>query len=227
MTAAVAPHFGQRYAEAAIIFDNLHSMHDVISDILANPAVPRNRKRAEILFAAARFRDDTSYVMTESAWRTMTEHMGVENMGGPSVGFLPALPAATVTYGAVMSHDDRTGAMTGFKYGASAGRAHEGHGAAPPAVAPAQEPVANPHAGHEMPTAPAQPTRRATPAATAPSKTAPTKAAASKPTTRRKESTATKSTTKKTTPAKKPAPATKKPASKPADPHAGHQMPME
>jgi hypothetical protein len=37
MTPAVAPRFAARYPEAAIVFDNLHSMHDVISDILANP----------------------------------------------------------------------------------------------------------------------------------------------------------------------------------------------
>ena len=36
MTAAVAPEFSRRYPEVAIIFDNLHSMHDVISDVLAD-----------------------------------------------------------------------------------------------------------------------------------------------------------------------------------------------
>ena len=55
MTPAVAPTFAARYPEAAIIFDNLHSMHDVVSDVLANDRVPRNRKRAEILRAAFRF----------------------------------------------------------------------------------------------------------------------------------------------------------------------------
>ena len=39
MTAAVAPEFARRYPEFAIIFDNLHSMHDVISDVLANDSV--------------------------------------------------------------------------------------------------------------------------------------------------------------------------------------------
>lgn len=131
MTAAVAPVFAARYQEAAIIFDNLHSMHDVISDILANDRVPRHRKRAEILLAAARFRDDTSYVMTPAAWLAMTGHMGVENMGGPSVGFLAALPTPTVTYGAVMTHDDRTGSMIGFASGQATGGAHEGQGGAP------------------------------------------------------------------------------------------------
>jgi hypothetical protein len=151
MTGAIAPEFSKRYAEAAIIFDNLHSMHDVISDILANPSVPRNRKRAEITLAARRFRDDTSFVMTVDAWRTMAEHMGIENMGGPSVGFTPALPAPTVTYGAVMTHDDRTGAMTGFTYGSATGGEHAEHGAAAPARDTAR--VTDPHAGHAAPAA--------------------------------------------------------------------------
>ena len=127
MTAAVAPQFAARYPEPAIIFDNLHSMHDVISDILANDAVPRDRKRDEILLAARRFRDDTTLVMASTeAWRTMSMHMGVENMGGPAVNFLPALPSPTVTYGAVMSHDDRTGERVGFKDGQATGGGHAG-----------------------------------------------------------------------------------------------------
>ena len=148
MTPAVAPLFAARYPEAAIVFDNLHSMHDVVSDILANPAVPRGRKRAEILRAAAAFRDDTTLVMaSDSAWLAMSRHMGVENMGGPAVGFLPTLPTPTVTYGAVMTHDDRTGAMTGFRSGAATGAGHEGHDAhaghgAPPAATPNAPPAA-------------------------------------------------------------------------------------
>lgn len=151
MTAAIAPTFATRYPEAAIIFDNLHSMHDVISDILANDAVPRGAKRAEILRAASLFRDDTSYVLSEQAWRAMTRHMGVENMGGPAVGFLPALPTPTVSYGAVMTHDDRTGEMTGFSYGNAIGGEHAGHDmpGGPPAAAP------DPHAGHHDPSQPA------------------------------------------------------------------------
>ena len=141
MTAAVAPTFAQRYPEAAIIFDNLHSMHDVISDVLANPLVPRHHKRAEILLAAERFRDDTSYVTTVAGWRTMAQHMGIENMGGPAVGFLPALPTPTVTYGAVMTHDPVTGTMTGFRYGGPVDGAHTGHEAQP------ARPT-DPHTGH-------------------------------------------------------------------------------
>jgi hypothetical protein len=179
MTAAVAPTFAARYPEAAIIFDNLHSMHDVISDILANDAVPRDRKRAEILLAARRFRDDSSYVMSLAAWQTMTRHMGVENMGGPAVGFLPALPTPTVTYGAVMTHDDRTGEMTGFTHGSATGGAHMGHdmpdstrGSTPPGahqghMAPPPDstrgvPPGHGHAGHGTPP-PVRPPERARP----------------------------------------------------------------
>jgi hypothetical protein len=154
-------------------------MHDVISDILANDAVPRDRKRAEILLAERRFRDDSSYVMSLAAWQTMTRHMGVENMGGPAVGFLPALPTPTVTYGAVMTHDDRTGEMTGFTHGSATGGAHMGHdmpdstrGSTPPGahqghMAPPPDstrgvPPGHGHAGHGTPP-PVRPPERARP----------------------------------------------------------------
>ena len=102
MTAAIAPAFAARYPEAAIIFDNLHSMHDVVSDILASNEVPRENKRAEILRAAERYRDDSSFVMTEREWAEMAVAMGVENMGGPAVGVLGPLPQGTVERGAVL-----------------------------------------------------------------------------------------------------------------------------
>ena len=86
MTAAVAPEFSRRYPEVAIIFDNLHAMHDVISDVLADTTVPRSRKRAEILLAAKRYRDDTTSVMTVAEWRSMSASMGVALMGGPALG---------------------------------------------------------------------------------------------------------------------------------------------
>jgi hypothetical protein len=82
MSPAIATRFSARYPEAAIIFDNLHSLHDVVSDILTNPAVPRDQKRRAILAAAALYRDDTSHVTTTEAWRSMAAEMGVRNMGG-------------------------------------------------------------------------------------------------------------------------------------------------
>ncbi|MEO6447007.1 MAG: hypothetical protein ABIZ91_09010 [Gemmatimonadaceae bacterium] len=124
MTAAIAPEFSKRYPEAAIIFDNLHSMHDVVSDILANPDVPRDRKRAEILLAARRYRDDTSYVQSTSEWLEMTAMMGVENMGGPAVNFLPDLPTPTVARGAVMAGMDHAD-MPGMRTPAAAGAGHD------------------------------------------------------------------------------------------------------
>ena len=91
MSAAIAPLFSERYPEAAIIFDNLHSMHDVVSDILANPVIPRDAKRRAILEAAARYRDDHIRVTTVSEWREMAREMGAEHMGGrPSFGTIPA-----------------------------------------------------------------------------------------------------------------------------------------
>jgi len=105
MTAAISPTFAAQWPEIAIIFDNLHSLHDVISDVLANPSVPRGQKRAAILRAAAAFRDDTTEVMTVAGWRRMSLAMGIENQGGSAVGFLPALPRPTMPRGAVMRHD--------------------------------------------------------------------------------------------------------------------------
>lgn len=109
MTAAVAPAFANRYPEAAIIFDNLHMMHDVVSDILASSAVPRNRKREEILRAARLFQDSTSYVISPEEWRQMAVAMGSNNMGGPAVGFLTALPEPTVPRGMSMAGMDHSG----------------------------------------------------------------------------------------------------------------------
>ena len=85
MAAAIAPRFAARYPAAAVIFDNLHAMHDVISDILADSAIPRDAKRAAILAAAARYRDDTSAVESLDEWRAMARDMGAAAMGGVAV----------------------------------------------------------------------------------------------------------------------------------------------
>jgi hypothetical protein len=104
MTPGIAPVFTQRYPEAAAIFDNLHSLHDVISDILVSDVVPRGQKRAAILTAAAAYRDDTTEAMTREEWLGMAAGMGVENQGGPVVGILAEAPKPTVELGAVMQH---------------------------------------------------------------------------------------------------------------------------
>ncbi len=136
MTAAVAPEFAKQYQELAIIFDNLHSMHDVISDILANPSVPRNRKRAEILIAAEQYRDDTTEVMSVDGWLRMSAMMGVENMGGVATDVFTPRPTPSVERGYVMRHD-REGNMIGE---------HAGH-----EMAATPTPAADAHAGHQMP----------------------------------------------------------------------------
>ena len=82
MSPAIAPAFSARYPEAAIMFDNLHSLHDVVSDILANPKVARGAKRRTILEAASRYRDDRTSVTSVAEWLDMSESMGVEKMGG-------------------------------------------------------------------------------------------------------------------------------------------------
>jgi hypothetical protein len=81
---AIAPRFSARYPEAAIIFDNLHSLHDVVSDILADSAVPRSEKRRRLLEAAARYRDDTSSIVSIDDWQAMAHAMGLAKMGGPA-----------------------------------------------------------------------------------------------------------------------------------------------
>jgi hypothetical protein len=63
MASDAAPLFSARYPDAANIFDNLHSLHDVVSDILVSPVVPSPEKRRAILAAAATYRDDTTAVM--------------------------------------------------------------------------------------------------------------------------------------------------------------------
>ena len=129
MSPSVAPLFTARYPEAAIIFDNLHSMHDVVSDILSNPSVPRERKRAEIMLAASRYRDNTSFAMTREEWKEMAHGMGIENMGGPVRGVLAGFPKPTVERGAVVSHAQMPG-MRGMSH--AGGQTSTGTGRAQP-----------------------------------------------------------------------------------------------
>jgi hypothetical protein len=91
MTSAVAPNFSAKHPRAAVIFDNLHMMHDIISDILATETVPNGRKRAVIYTQLAEFRDSTRNVISMDEWRNMAEHMGgLAAMGGPAIGLLTA-----------------------------------------------------------------------------------------------------------------------------------------
>ena len=148
MTPVIAPTFTARYPEVAIIFDNLHGMHDVISDILASEKVPRDQKREVILGVAARYRDSTSYVSSRQEWMEMGDMMGIQNMGGPAVDFTPDFPAPTVERGATMAevmkamgHDMTTQQPAPA---ATEDRTNK------PAHAPADKPAAPP-AGHVHP----------------------------------------------------------------------------
>jgi len=82
LAAAVAPRFSARYPDAAIVFDNLHSLHDVAADILASPLVANGDKRRVILQAIGTFRDSTTEVVSREEWRSMALEMGVDKMGG-------------------------------------------------------------------------------------------------------------------------------------------------
>ena len=89
MTSAVAPEFTRRHPRAAAIFDNLHMMHDIISDVLASPTIPREHKREVIIAQLAEFRSPERNVMTREEWWGMAEHMGgLSAMGGPATGLL-------------------------------------------------------------------------------------------------------------------------------------------
>lgn len=83
MTSAVAPRFSAAHPRAAAIFDNLHMMHDIISDILASPTMSRAQKRAEIMAQFAEMRNPSTNLMGWDHWRMMGDMMGgVEKMGG-------------------------------------------------------------------------------------------------------------------------------------------------
>ena len=96
MTATVAPEFTKRHPRAAAIFDNLHMMHDIISDILAADTVPREKKREVIYVVLTEFRDTSRNVMTRDEWLMMGSHTGgIDAMGGPAVGLLRREPRPT------------------------------------------------------------------------------------------------------------------------------------
>ena len=97
MTSAVAPNFARQHTRAAIIFDNLHMMHDIISDILASNKVDRGKKREVIYQALAEFQDGTRNVMTMDEWWSMGQMMGLAVMGGEAGRVLAPPP----TVGAV------------------------------------------------------------------------------------------------------------------------------
>ena len=144
MTATIAPTFSAQHPRAAVIFDNLHMMHDIISDVLAADTVPKSRKRAVIYQQLAEFRDGTRNVMTMDEWRNMGEMMGgIAAMGGPATGLLaPASTAAGVDH-AGMRHGPPAPDSAASKAPMPPGMSH---------AAPAADPAADKMpAGHAMP----------------------------------------------------------------------------
>jgi hypothetical protein len=71
MSPEASPVLAARYPQAAIIFDNLHALHDVVSDILMSPTISRGDKRAALLAATAAYRDDSTSVISIEEWRMM------------------------------------------------------------------------------------------------------------------------------------------------------------
>jgi hypothetical protein len=94
MTSAIAPRFSERHPRAAAIFDNLHMMHDIISDILVADTVPHGKKREVIYAQLDELQDTTGNVMSWDEWRKMGEIMGgVAVMGGPATALLKGVHA--------------------------------------------------------------------------------------------------------------------------------------
>jgi len=121
MTSAIAPRFSAAHPRAAVIFDNLHMMHDIISDILTTPAIPTDEKGRVINEQLHKLQDSTRDVMSMEEWRMMAGHMGgVEVMGGPATGLLREAHAA--------SRSTRDAGHTGHEMSGatpdSGGRAH-------------------------------------------------------------------------------------------------------
>jgi uncharacterized membrane protein len=105
MTATIAPAFSAQHPRAAVIFDNLHMMHDIISDVLAADTIPRDRKRAVIYEQLSEFRNGSRNVMSMDEWRNMGEMMGgAGHMGGPATGLLVPAPAGAAVDHAAMGH---------------------------------------------------------------------------------------------------------------------------
>jgi hypothetical protein len=90
MSAAIAPAFSARYPDAAIVFDNLHALHDVVADVLTAPALSTAERRKLLLGAAAAYRDDVTQATSVAEWREMSAMMDVARMGGSARDALDA-----------------------------------------------------------------------------------------------------------------------------------------
>lgn len=112
MTSAIAPKFSERHPRAAAIFDNLHMMHDIISDVLTADSIPHDRKRNVIYAQIAELRDSTRNTTSWEEWWHMGEMMGgVALMGGPATGLIESRPTPAPPAGG-MRHGDHKPAVT-------------------------------------------------------------------------------------------------------------------
>lgn len=106
MTSAVAPKFSAAHPRAAVIFDNLHMMHDIISDILTADTIPHQKKGQMIDEQLDKLQDSTRDVMSHNEWLMMAEHMGgVEMMGGRATELMRAVQAPIAADSGHMAHD--------------------------------------------------------------------------------------------------------------------------
>jgi hypothetical protein len=105
MTPAIAPVFTERYPRLAAIFDNLHMMHDVISDILVSDEIQRGSVRAEIYRQIGIFTDPNAMGTSDAAWIAMSLAHGVDAQGGPALGWLPPVPTRSAVGGGHDHHD--------------------------------------------------------------------------------------------------------------------------
>jgi hypothetical protein len=95
MTSAIAPRFSAAHPRAAVIFDNLHMMHDIISDILTADTISHGRKGEMINQQLDKLQDPAHDVISMNEWRMMAKHMGgVDAMGGPATGLLAGVHGA-------------------------------------------------------------------------------------------------------------------------------------
>lgn len=70
---AVAPRFSERYPEAAIVFDNMHAMHDVVADALAARDLAPRQRRAKLREVAGQYRDSSTAILTVEQWKAGEE----------------------------------------------------------------------------------------------------------------------------------------------------------
>jgi hypothetical protein len=77
-----------------VIFDNLHMMHDIISDILTADTIPHRLKGEVINRQLDKLQDPSRDVMSMDEWRKMADHMGgVDAMGGVAAELVQAVRA--------------------------------------------------------------------------------------------------------------------------------------